>query len=56
MKKILLLLCSIHDGTYSVSWAQRTVTGTVTGEEDGTAVPGVNVIVKGDFWWHSYQH
>ncbi len=31
----------------SVSWAQRTVTGTVTGEEDGTPVPGVNVIVKG---------
>lgn len=33
--------------TFSVSWAQRTVTGTVTGEEDGTPVPGVNVIVKG---------
>ena len=27
--------------------AQRTVTGTVTAEEDGTPVPGVNVIVKG---------
>jgi outer membrane cobalamin receptor len=33
--------------TFSVSWAQRTVTGTVTGEEDATPVPGVNVIVKG---------
>jgi TonB-linked SusC/RagA family outer membrane protein len=33
--------------TFSVTWAQRTVTGTVTGEDDGTAVPGVNVIVKG---------
>jgi TonB-linked SusC/RagA family outer membrane protein len=27
--------------------AQRTVTGTVTAEEDGTPIPGVNVIVKG---------
>jgi TonB-linked SusC/RagA family outer membrane protein len=27
--------------------AQRTVTGTVAGEEDGTPVPGVNVVVKG---------
>ncbi len=27
--------------------AQKTVTGSVTGEEDGTPVPGVNVIVKG---------
>jgi TonB-linked SusC/RagA family outer membrane protein len=33
--------------TFSVSWAQRTVTGTVTGEDDGTPIPGVNVIVKG---------
>jgi TonB-linked SusC/RagA family outer membrane protein len=33
--------------TFSVTWAQRTVTGTVTGEDDGTPVPGVNVIVKG---------
>jgi TonB-linked SusC/RagA family outer membrane protein len=29
-------------------WAQeRTVTGRVTGAEDGTALPGVNVVVKG---------
>jgi len=27
--------------------AQRTVTGTVSGEDDGTPVPGVNVVVKG---------
>ena len=33
--------------TFSVTWAQRTVTGTVTGADDGTPVPGVNVIVKG---------
>ena len=32
---------------FSATWAQRTVTGTVTGEEDGSPVPGVNVIVKG---------
>ena len=32
---------------FTASWAQRTVTGTVTGEEDGTPVPGVNVILKG---------
>ena len=31
----------------SASWAQRQVTGTVTAEEDGSPVPGVNVIVKG---------
>jgi TonB-linked SusC/RagA family outer membrane protein len=46
MKRILLL-CVVSMITFSVSWAQRTVTGTVTGEDDGTAVPGVNVIVKG---------
>ena len=32
---------------FTASWAQRTVTGTVTGEEDGTPIPGVNVILKG---------
>lgn len=32
---------------FTAAWAQRTVTGTVTGEDDGTPVPGVNVIVKG---------
>jgi TonB-linked SusC/RagA family outer membrane protein len=46
MKKILLF-CVVTMMAISVSWAQRTVTGTVTGEEDGTPVPGVNVIVKG---------
>jgi TonB-linked SusC/RagA family outer membrane protein len=46
MKKILLF-CAVSMMAISVSWAQRTVTGTVTGEEDGTPVPGVNVIVKG---------
>jgi hypothetical protein len=46
MKRILLF-CVASMITFSVSWAQRTVTGTVTGEEDATPVPGVNVIVKG---------
>lgn len=32
---------------FSASWAQRTVTGIVTGQDDGTPVPGVNVIVQG---------
>ncbi len=29
------------------AWAQRTITGTVTSAEDGSEIPGVNVIVKG---------
>lgn len=40
-------MCVVSMITFSVSWAQRTVTGTVTGEDDGTPIPGVNVIVKG---------
>jgi TonB-linked SusC/RagA family outer membrane protein len=32
---------------YGATWAQRTVTGSVTGVEDGTPIPGVNVLVKG---------
>jgi len=31
----------------SQAWAQQTITGTVTSVEDGTTLPGVNVIVKG---------
>jgi TonB-linked SusC/RagA family outer membrane protein len=46
MKRILLLSL-VAMFAFTASWAQRTVTGTVTGEEDGTPVPGVNVIVKG---------
>src|SRR5690349_19547239 len=46
MKKILLLMCAIV-----VAWgsyAQNiTVSGTVTSAEDGSALPGVNVLVKG---------
>src|SRR5688572_3629843 len=46
MKKILLLMCAIV-----VAWgsyAQNvTVSGTVTSAEDGSALPGVNVLLKG---------
>ncbi|MFT7248205.1 MAG: TonB-linked SusC/RagA family outer membrane protein [Arcticibacterium sp.] len=35
---------------FSSVWAQtRTVTGTVTDQEDGSAIPGVNVVLKGTF-------
>ena len=46
MKKFLLLLCSLF--FVLSSWAQdRVVTGRVTAAEDGSALPGVNVVVKG---------
>lgn len=46
MKRILLFALLFALG--STSFAQeRNVTGTVTAEEDGTPIPGVNVIVKG---------
>jgi TonB-linked SusC/RagA family outer membrane protein len=47
MRKILLAccFCLLH---ITVAWAQeRTVTGKVTAKEDGTSLPGVNVVVKG---------
>jgi TonB-linked SusC/RagA family outer membrane protein len=47
MKKFLLL-CSAVVFALSSAWAQeRTVSGRVTSTEDGTALPGVNVVVKG---------
>ena len=46
MKRILLVYLVVV-GVVSSAMAQRTVTGTVSAEEDGTPVPGVNVIVKG---------
>jgi TonB-dependent starch-binding outer membrane protein SusC len=46
MKRILLA-CLVAVGFFSSAIAQRTVTGTVSAEDDGTPVPGVNVIVKG---------
>ena len=46
LKKTFLLLLGICFA-FTVSAQQKTVTGTVTGESDGMALPGVNVIVKG---------
>ncbi|MDH4058142.1 MAG: TonB-dependent receptor plug domain-containing protein, partial [Cyclobacteriaceae bacterium] len=46
MKKFLLL-CFLSAFALS-SWAQeRTITGKVTSAEDGSALPGVNVLLKG---------
>jgi len=46
MKKIFLLACLLV--TANMLWAQDiSVTGTVTGSEDGTPVPGANVVVAG---------
>ncbi|MCE2734297.1 MAG: SusC/RagA family TonB-linked outer membrane protein [Flammeovirgaceae bacterium] len=47
MKKFLLL-CSMLVFVYSYAMAQeRTVSGRVTSAEDGSSLPGVNVVVKG---------
>lgn len=44
-KKLAVLLLTL---TTSVAWSQtRTVTGKVTSADDGTALPGVNIIEKG---------
>lgn len=46
MRKVLLLCITL--GIASVTWAQdRVVTGKVTAAEDGSALPGVNVVLKG---------
>jgi TonB-linked SusC/RagA family outer membrane protein len=45
MKRILLY--SLAMLTTICAWSQRTVTGKVTSAEDGSTLPGVNVIVKG---------
>ena len=47
MKRILLLSMVFIFTLSGYVMAQRTVTGSVTAQEDGTPVPGVNVIVKG---------
>ncbi|NJN25034.1 MAG: SusC/RagA family TonB-linked outer membrane protein [Cyclobacteriaceae bacterium] len=47
MKRILLLSTVLVFALSGYIMAQKTVTGTVTAEEDGSPVPGVNVIVKG---------
>ena len=45
MKRILLS-CLVAMFAISIAWAQRTVTGSVTGKDDGTPIPGVNVVLK----------
>lgn len=46
MKKFLLFCCAFS--FVLAAWAQeRTVTGTVTSSEDGSTLPGVNVLLKG---------
>ncbi len=49
MKKILLVkIFSVLMLVSSLAWAQeRTVSGRVTSADDGSALPGVNVLVKG---------
>lgn len=45
IKKFILLLTLLM--SVILINAQRTVTGTITNSEDGSSIPGVNVIVKG---------
>lgn len=46
--KRLPVLAAVVGLCFSTAWAQtRTVTGKITSSEDGTSMPGVNVILKG---------
>ena len=47
MKRILLLLALVTAG-YTIAIAQKTISGKVTDQKDGTPVPGVTVSVKGN--------
>ena len=47
MKKILLCVVVLISCLQELQAQQRTVSGKVTAVEDGTAIPGVNVVVKG---------
>src|SRR5690606_4272951 len=48
MKRILLITFMFVSALATESWAQtRSVTGKVTSAEDGSTLPGVNVILKG---------
>jgi TonB-dependent SusC/RagA subfamily outer membrane receptor len=47
MKRILLLLALVTAG-YTFAIAQKTISGKVTDQKDGTPVPGVTVSVKGN--------
>jgi TonB-linked SusC/RagA family outer membrane protein len=46
MKRILLLSISFLF-VLGTAWAQRTVSGSVTSDSDGSGIPGVNVVLKG---------
>lgn len=46
MKKFLLTCFALAIALYSMA-QQRTVSGKVTSQEDGSSLPGVNVVVKG---------
>ncbi|MBT1698951.1 SusC/RagA family TonB-linked outer membrane protein [Fulvivirgaceae bacterium PWU4] len=46
MKKLLLTCFSLAIALYSIA-QERTISGTVTSTEDGSVLPGVNVVLKG---------
>ena len=46
MKNFLLVFWLSMVASFAIA-QQRTVTGKITAKDDGTALPGVNVIVKG---------
>lgn len=47
MKKFLLLCSAVVFAFFSVQAQERTVSGRVTSTEDGSSLPGVNVVIKG---------
>ncbi|MEQ6121875.1 SusC/RagA family TonB-linked outer membrane protein [Reichenbachiella sp. MALMAid0571] len=48
MKKILLISFMLLSALINESWAQeRTVSGNVSSKEDGSTLPGVNIVIKG---------
>ena len=47
MKKILLICCCCMALVWDADAQQRSITGKVVDASDGTALPGVSVLVKG---------
>ena len=47
MKKVTLLMALILFCSWQIVLAQKTITGKVTDANDGSTLPGVNVVVKG---------
>ena len=46
-KSLLLLILCVFVGSISV-WAQtKTISGTITGSDDGLPIPGASIMVKG---------